>query len=160
MTDQELIQLLEKQRDTMVSVSTGGAAIASANPEYREIYSRVHEALTERGLEYINPFADLWDWYGRWRSGDFPTYHSRRTFLAGIFAPLISQIRRRTGGVARESSELVTGWTRVDRTTGEIRKALEQAQNEEQYQAVGLLCRETPDLTCRGCVRSIETSYS
>jgi hypothetical protein len=36
-----------------------------------------------------------------------------------------------------------TGWERVDRGVYEIRRRLEQAQNEEQFQAVGLLCRET-----------------
>ena len=35
-----------------------------------------------------------------------------------------------------------TGWARVDRGIYEIRRRLEQAENEEQYQAVGLLCRE------------------
>jgi hypothetical protein len=35
-----------------------------------------------------------------------------------------------------------TGWPRVDRTVTEVRKQLENARNEEQFQAVGLLCRE------------------
>ena len=35
-----------------------------------------------------------------------------------------------------------TGWPRVDRTLGEARTRLESALNEEQFQAVGLLCRE------------------
>ncbi len=35
-----------------------------------------------------------------------------------------------------------TGWERVDRTVGEIRDQLSSASNEEQFQAVGLLCRE------------------
>jgi hypothetical protein len=36
-----------------------------------------------------------------------------------------------------------TGWTRVDRNVTEVRKRLETATMEEQFQAVGLLCRET-----------------
>lgn len=35
-----------------------------------------------------------------------------------------------------------TAWPRVDRAIGEIRRRLADAQNEEQFQAVGLLCRE------------------
>jgi hypothetical protein len=35
-----------------------------------------------------------------------------------------------------------TGWQRVDRQLQEVRLALEAARAEEQYQAVGLLCRE------------------
>jgi len=37
---------------------------------------------------------------------------------------------------------LPTGWPRVDRTIGEIRNRLASAITEEQYQAIGLLCRE------------------
>lgn len=36
-----------------------------------------------------------------------------------------------------------TGWTKVDRQLQEVRLRLEQAATEEQWQAVGLLCRET-----------------
>lgn len=35
-----------------------------------------------------------------------------------------------------------TRWTKVDRGIDEARNRLAAAQNEEQYQAVGLLCRE------------------
>jgi hypothetical protein len=35
-----------------------------------------------------------------------------------------------------------TGWTRVDRTVGEIRDRLAAATQEEHFQTVGLLCRE------------------
>jgi hypothetical protein len=34
------------------------------------------------------------------------------------------------------------GWSRVDRGIDEIRRRLEQAETEEQFQTVGLLCRE------------------
>ena len=36
----------------------------------------------------------------------------------------------------------LTGWPRVDRTMDEIRSRLQEASTEEQFQAVGVLCRE------------------
>ena len=36
-----------------------------------------------------------------------------------------------------------TGWTKVDRQMQEVRSRLDQASTEEQWQTVGLLCRET-----------------
>lgn len=54
-----------------------------------------------------------------------------------MVSPLISRIR--TGRVEELQP---TGWQRVDRTVGEIRDRLAAATNEEQFQAVGLLCRE------------------
>lgn len=73
-----------------------------------------------------------------------PNWASRRAHLSDMYQPLIDQIRsgRPTTGSAKLFEE-PTGWTRVDRGIYEIRWRLEQAQTEEQFQAVGLLCRET-----------------
>lgn len=42
-----------------------------------------------------------------------------------------------------EVFEEPTGWQKVDRQLQEVRLRLDTADSEEQYQAVGLLCRET-----------------
>ena len=41
-----------------------------------------------------------------------------------------------------------TGWNKVDRQVEEVRLRLETAKNEEQFQAVGLLCREVLISVC------------
>jgi hypothetical protein len=89
-----------------------------------------------------NPFSDLWAWYGKWSSGDLPSYHSRRKFISELYGPLVDRLERgsplRAAGIFREP----TGWAKIDRNVNEIRQRLEQASTEEQFQAVGLLCRE------------------
>jgi len=142
MTDQELIQILEKLKNTMVSVSTGGQRIQFVNQEYQSLYQEVDVALKSRGIENPNPYSDLWEWYGRWSSGDLPTYQSRRQFLSELYSPLMNELRNRAAGEPPRLVEETTGWPKVDRTIGEIRKRLADAEYEEQFQAVGLLCRE------------------
>ena len=142
MNDQELIQLIEKLRNTMVSVSTGGQRIQDANLGYQKAYGEFDIELRSRNLENPNPYSDLWEWYGRWSSGDLPTYQSRRQFLSEMFNPLLQELRNRAAGSQPSTPQEPTGWPRVDRTIGEIRKRLATANTEEQYQAVGLLCRE------------------
>ena len=137
MTDSELLQALEQLRNTMIAVATGGPRIADANDEFERNYAVVAAALGRRGIENPLPYGNLWDWYGRWSSGDMPTYQSRRTHVGEIFGPLINRLR--TGRV--EAFE-PTGWARVDRTVGELRDRLASATDEEHFQAVGLLCRE------------------
>ena len=137
MTDAELTAALDQLRNMMIAVSTGGPRIESVNWQYREIYSVVVEALSKRGIPNPLPYGDLWQWYGRWSSGDLPSYQSRRVFVADLFDPLISRIR---SGAAETLQP--TGWARVDRNLGEIRDRLASAATEEQFQAVGLLCRE------------------
>ncbi len=139
--DDELITKLERMRDIMVAVATGGLRIDGVNRSYRELYNAADHELRQRGIPNPIPFPDLWDWYGRWRTGDLPSYQSRREFLADLFSPVFEQVRAHAAGRPPVVREL-TGWPKVDRTVGEIRRRLAEAETEEQFQAVGLLCRE------------------
>lgn len=142
MDEKELIIQIEKQRNIMVSVSTGGPRIQDINNEYKSVYYEIDSELKNLGLANPNPYPDLWEWYGRWSSGDLPSYQSRREFLVEMFNPLLKELRIRSEGGFPSIPEKPTGWPRVDRTIGEIRKRLSVANTEEQFQAIGLLCRE------------------
>lgn len=137
MTDDELIAALEQIKTLLISVSTGGPRIDDVERRYQLIYTPVAADLARRGLGNPVIFGSLWDWYGRWSSGDLPTYQSRRDFIGGLINPVINQVR--TGRVELPPP---TGWERVDRGVGEMRDRLAAARNEEQFQAVGLLGRE------------------
>jgi hypothetical protein len=137
MTNEELIVGLEYLRNTMISVATGGPRINEVNDQYQRTYAAVVAELSRRGIHNTITYGSLWDWYGRWSSGDLPTYQSRRDFVSSVISPLINIIH--TG---RADAHQPTGWQRVDRTVGEIRDRLAAATNEEHFQAVGLLCRE------------------
>lgn len=138
MNSSELIEGINKIRDIMIDVSTGGRRIQEVDDQYQGIYSSVSAALARRKIANPITFGSLWDWYGRWSSGDLPSYQSRRVFVSKLITPLINRIQ--TGS---EIEYEPTGWERVDRTVGEIRDRLAIAENEEQYQAVGLLCRDS-----------------
>jgi hypothetical protein len=137
MTDAELLHALDYLRNTMISVATGGPRIDDVNQQFQNTCMEVAAELAWRSIDNPIPYGNLWDWYGRWSSGDLPTYLSRRTFIGGIFNPLINRIQ--TGRVEEFEA---TGWERVDRNVGELRNRLASSTNEEQFQAVGLLCRE------------------
>ncbi|HVR10092.1 MAG TPA: hypothetical protein VMW75_18750 [Thermoanaerobaculia bacterium] len=65
------------------------------------------------------------------------TYHSPRQYLSELFSLLFNRIR-----MGRSDDFEPTGWLRVDRAVDEIKLRLASAVMEEQFQAVGLLCRE------------------
>jgi hypothetical protein len=141
-TDEELLEEIDAQRSLMIAVATGGPPIKTVNQEYIERREWIQSALKERGLRDPNPYFDLWRWYGKWSSGDLPTYQSRRECISDIYEPLIERIKQ--GGLTRgaEVFDGPSGWVRVDRGLDEIRRRLEEASTEEQFQTVGLLCRE------------------
>lgn len=138
MTDDELIVGLEYIRNTLIAVSTGGPRINDVNDQYQRVFAAVSGELNRRSIDCPLTYGSLWDWYGRWSSGDLPSYQSRRMFVGELIQPLVNHIR--TG---RLEEPPPTGWPRVDRTVGELRDRLASARTEEQWQAVGHLCRDT-----------------
>ena len=137
LTDTELLSILSHLQATMVSVATGGAQIGQVQHEFRERFDEAATALAARGIDNTIPFRELWDWYGHWRASDMKTYQSRREYISSIFGPLAARVR---GGGGREFEP--TGWERVDRTVQKGRERLTAAREEEDFQGVGLLCRE------------------
>jgi hypothetical protein len=138
----DLLSDIDAQRTLMIEVATGIKRIQDANDEYKERRERIQNALASVGIDDPNPFTDLWRWYERWSSGDLPTYKSRRLFVADLFDPFVEQLKRGASGLTQSAGFEPTGWARVDRGIEKTRKQLESAQNEEDYQTVGLHCRE------------------
>jgi len=142
MTDEELITEIEAQRALMVAVATGGPRIQEVDAEYRRRRIKIQQGLTERGLQDPNPHTDLWRWYGTWSSGAYPSYSSRRVYMSELYEPLIDRIRQGHAKIGSEIFEEPTRWVRVDHGMDKIRERLETASMEEEFQTVGLLCRE------------------
>lgn len=137
----KLVVSIEAQKTCMIDVATGGSRIDAVNNEYKSKRDEIISILDRLGLVDPNPYSDLWGWYGKWSDGSLPSYQSRRRYIADLYQPLLDAIRRSPKDTLLQPVE-PTGWPRVDRCTDKIRKALETAKNEEDFQAVGLLCRE------------------
>ncbi len=120
-----MIGVLEELRGTMIAVATGGPRIADVNERYQQAFAALETELAERDIDNPIRYRDLWDWYGRWSTGDLPSYQSRRTFVSELVNPLIGRIR---AGYAEEAQP--TGWARVDRTVDELRNRLAASRNE------------------------------
>lgn len=138
----DLIELIELQKALMIAVSTGGPRIQEVNDEYKDRRIKIKVLLDDFKFEDRNPYPDLWNWYGKWSDGSLPTYQSRRIFITDLYQPLLDTLQLRI-----KSSEVIpqqkpTGWARVDRVVEKITIALETAKDEEDYQSIGLLCRE------------------
>jgi hypothetical protein len=138
----ELERLVEAQIDLMIAVATGGPRIQSKNDEYKQHRGVLRDKLQSLGKRDPNPFADLWAWYARWSSGDLPSYQDRREYVRAIYRELLEDLAGAPAPSRSEPSREPTGWEKVDRTVDKIINSLGRATDEEEYQAVGLLCRE------------------
>jgi len=133
-----LLAELIVQRETMISVSTGELRIQDVDDYYRARNVRIRERLTG-DVPYQNPHADLWDWYNHWK-GELPQYKDRRNYIRGMFGPAIEAVSRRPTLPFEEREP--TGWERVDRALAKARQQFSTAEAEEDFQSIGLLCRE------------------
>lgn len=141
-TKNDVLNKIEELKNILISVSTGGARIQEVNGEYSKAYCLLDQWLSRLGAENPNPYKNLWDWHGRWSQSDLSTYSSRRSFIPNLYQPLIDVITK--SSVEEVTSEYVpTGWERVDRAIYEMKSRQATAITEEQYQAIGMLGRET-----------------
>jgi hypothetical protein len=138
---QDLLRDIEYLKNVMVSVATGGQRIQEADAEYQKTYNRVAIALKKVDVENPNVYRSLWDWNGKWKS-DFPTYQERKTYIKVMYEPVLSLFLDTEDEKLVDVKINLTGWERIKRGIIEINKREKQAENEEQFQAVGMLCRE------------------
>lgn len=139
----ELRELVQAEADQMIAVATGGPSIDTVKAVYRKRRARIGQLCQQLGFEDPNPHGELWDWYGRWSSGDLPSYQSRREYVRGLLKPLLDTI---DGTGTQLGSDLpgadLTSWELVDAQISRLRTRLATCDGPEDSQAIGLLCRD------------------
>ncbi|MFK2288991.1 hypothetical protein ACIXNV_17935 [Bacteroides fragilis] len=139
--EKDLESKIEYLRNVMVSVATNGQRIQDVEKEYSQIYNQVAISLKKLDIENTNPFKSLWDWYGKWRN-DFPKYQERRDYIRNMYDPIMSLFLENEDSRIVDVKIDLSDWDKIKRNIIEIKRREVQAVMEEQYQAVGMLCRE------------------
>ena len=136
-----LKQNIETVRNIMVSVATGGNRIQEEDERYKKLNIQITRDCKKLNLTYNNLYSNLWEWYGKWRA-DFPTYQERRTYINELFAPTLSYFDDTENYNSIETFVELDDWERIRRTVTKIKRDSSIAKNEEDFQSIGLLCRE------------------
>ena len=130
-------------RAMMIDVSEGRQRIQEVDDYHGARQACVVEGRAAAGIPYANPHAGLWDWYHFWREQGWErNWAARREYVRKIFA---GPVAAAVGRVYKPSPVLErepTGWERVDRSLAKARLQLNTAAVEEEWQAIGLVCRE------------------
>lgn len=137
----ELKQKIETIRNIMISVATGGKSIQEENDRYIKIHNEIILNCKKINLPYNNTYTTLWGWYGKWKA-DFPTYQERRTYINELFSQTLSYFEEENSLQNMETLVEITDWERIARTITKIKRDSNAAKNEEDFQAIGLLCRD------------------
>lgn len=139
----QLLSEIEYLKNSMIDVATSKRIIQDINSDYQKRFTQVALALKRINVDNPNPYSDLWHWYTRWKSGDLNSYNDRRIFILEMYNNLIKLLQESDKVGTLSVSVSLTGWDRIERTVKEINLRLDQAKNEEQFQSIGFLCRDT-----------------
>lgn len=137
----EVLSLIETLKSIMISVATGNNHIQDVNDFYQQQYKECDLILNNLGVANPNNFLNLWDWYTEWKDKNLTTYASRRQYIAELYKDLIDSINEPSDNSVDIFEP--TGWDRVDRAIYEMKSNLSNAKNEEQFQAIAMIGRET-----------------
>lgn len=147
----ELKGLVEEQCALLIAVAVKDKDIEDVQEEYKSRRKEIAGELRRLGLADPNPFADLWDWYHYWKE-NFPTWAERRQYVRSMYRELEDALdnlaERRLGSGLHDT---LTGWDRVDAQLSQLRERYATARTTEDYQAVGLLCRDILISLGEGC---------
>lgn len=137
-----LLPELMLHREMMIAVATGQQQIQEVDDYYVARQVRLLEGCAAAGIKYENPHASLWDWFHFWKAQGMDTYADRRNYIRTLFAGPTSSAVGRVHNPSPVAEREPTGWERVDRSLGKAKSQFLAASTEEEWQAVGLLCRE------------------
>jgi len=129
-------------REMMNAVATGQQQIQEVDDYYVARQLRLIEGCAAAGIKYDNPHSSLWDWYNYWKQQGLATYAERRLYVRSLFAGPVAAAASRAANPSAVLERQPTGWEHVDRSLGKARAQMNIAATEEEFQTIGLLCRE------------------
>lgn len=137
----KLKQSIETIRDIMISVATGGSLIQNEDDRYQKLQAEILLNCKKLNLTYNNTYVKLWDWYGKWKA-DFPTWQERRTYIYELFSPTLAYFDEVEPAQNMDTFVELSEWERIERTIIKIKEEAIIAKDEEDFQGIGLLCRD------------------
>ena len=128
---------------TLFALATSGPPFDSVSVEYKRRLGIFAEELATLGISNPVPDDNLLIWFARFSAGDFPTKESWRDHIVTLFNPLREQLRASSLVEHTRAQEDGIGWPLVGRQLRKTQSQLRGATHTEDFQVVGLLCRET-----------------
>lgn len=139
-TREELVQLVEAQRNLIISVGTGGPSIGTVDAVYKRRRAKLMKGRPRFGLNEPFKWGSLWDWYGHY-SSQLPTYASRRAYVNELVQPVLDQLLA-SGGQVVDFGTVPRTWGDLEARVAGMNGRIEAAASLDDFQDVGRRCRE------------------
>lgn len=127
-------------RQMLINSSTGKQRIQDINTDFKIKVAEFNHQYHSLNHKSEIPFDDLWSWYKYYKE-KFGTYHERRNYIKELFKEIFKNLI--VVDISNPEAPPVTGWDAVDRILKKCANQFATAKITEDYQQIGLLCRET-----------------
>lgn len=136
---------LTRMKQLLIGVAT--YTIQLKGTSYDNEYVNLHHELTgyfkKLNYTFSGLFKSLWEWnqYYKTEGNNLPSYQSRRIFVDKLFAETESFLRVCPQNKVSETV-IIDDWEDIGRRMIKIKKAVSNASDIEDFQSIGLQCRE------------------
>src|SRR4051812_28737499 len=114
-SDEELIQLVEDQRDLILAIATGTSITPDLDLEYARRRRQIADELDRRRIANPLRWRDLREFWSSVAAPRMTTYRERREHIHGLVTPMIERLERSRSGIATEDwAETHEGWEALD----------------------------------------------
>lgn len=142
-TDEQVIELLEDQRDLLIAVATGTAIATELDRDYSRRRRAISSELERRRIQNPLRWPDLRQFWASVAAPAMTTYRQRREHIHGLVGPIIEKLERSRSGHALEDwGETQDGWSELDARIDSLRNELVAGEDLDDWQDVGRRARE------------------
>ncbi|MFC1649327.1 hypothetical protein ACFL2C_01260 [Patescibacteria group bacterium] len=106
LTVANILKLIEKIENLMISVAVGDSRIQEENSIYMKQYGDLDDLLLENDLSNPNQFTDLWEFYEFWTS-DLPRKSDREKYVIQLYKETKRKINMSTITTKRAMSQYI-----------------------------------------------------
>ena len=137
-----IIDLLEREKNLFVSVSTGTTINESLEQEFIDIKEELHPLLLKMELDVPMSYGSLIEWVRNHDNLKLQTYKSRREFINEQYINVVNAIRSTNYPNTHFLNYSPTGWEKIDDEVVKLNSLLNSIDSQTDNNAFAVRARE------------------
>ena len=132
-------------KQLLIDVATNSITLKGTtyNSEYISIYDELTDYFKRLNFTFTGLFRNLWEWHQFYKveNNNLPSYQSRRNYIDSLFSETETLLRNSPQNNI-SATVIIDDWSEIGRRMIKIKKAVSTASDIEDFQSIGLQCRE------------------
>ena len=138
-------ECINKMKQLLNDVATNTITLkgSSYDTEYIAMYREVTGYFRKLNYPFPGLFNNLWEWHQFYKDArnNLPSYQSRREYLNNLFLEIENLLQNSPQSKVTETVK-IEDWEEIGRRMIKIKRAVASASDIEDFQSIGLQCRE------------------